>query len=104
VEEACHLGAIARSLPAKSVLEIGTYDGNSALVLAMTVDLPPDWDPSKDPSALAFSSEPINVTDLGQLGRQIREHPAAVRVKQVFGDSGALDWMKFGGRFDLIFI
>jgi len=113
LEEAGHLGAIARSLPAKKVLEIGTYDGNSALVLAtnshpdamvVTVDLPPDWDPTKDQSALAFSSEPINLTDRGQLGRQIREHPAAARVKQVFGDSGALDWSKFGGPFDLIFI
>jgi predicted O-methyltransferase YrrM len=113
VEEACHLGAIARSLPARKVLEIGTYDGNSALVLAtnshpesvvVTVDLPPDWDPIKDQSALAFAAEPINLTDRGQLGRQIREHPAAARVKQVFGDSGSLDWSNFGGPFDLIFI
>jgi predicted O-methyltransferase YrrM len=113
LEEACHLGALARSLPAKRVLEIGTYDGNSALVLAansrpdavvVTVDLPPDWDPRKDQGALAFSSEPINLTDRSQLGRQIREHPAAARVKQVFGDSGALDWRQLGGPFDLIFI
>jgi len=113
VEEACHLGAIARSLQAKKVLEIGTYDGNSALVLAansheealvVTVDLPPDWDPAKDQGTLAFSSEPINLTDRSQLGSQIREHPAATRVKQVFGDSGTIDWGKLGGPFDLIFI
>jgi predicted O-methyltransferase YrrM len=113
LEEAGHLGAIARSLPAKNVLEIGTYDGNSALVLAtnshpdgfvVTVDLPPDWDPRKGQSALAFSTARINLTDRGQLGRQIREYPVAARVKQVFGDSGTLDWSTFGGPFDLIFL
>ena len=52
-EEACHLGAIARCLKARRVLEIGTYDGNTTLTLAanldgdgevVTVDLPPDFD------------------------------------------------------------
>src|SRR5438552_428605 len=34
VEEACHLGAIARCIEARKALEIGTYDGNTALLLA----------------------------------------------------------------------
>src|SRR5437879_8932562 len=33
-EEACHLGAIARYIKARKALEIGTYDGNTALILA----------------------------------------------------------------------
>ena len=113
VEEACHLGAIARSLGARKVLEIGTYDGNSALVLAsnsdpdgivVTLDLPPDFDAARDQSDLAFSAEAVNLTARDQLGRQFREHPASARVRQVYGDSGALDWSTLGGPFDLIFI
>jgi predicted O-methyltransferase YrrM len=113
VEEACHLGAIARSLSARKVLEIGTYDGNSALVLALnsdpegvvvTVDLPPDFDPAKHQSTLAFSGDHINLTARDQLGRQFREHPASTRIKQVHGDSGSLDWSMLDGPFNLIFI
>jgi len=113
VEEACHLGAIARVLLARKVLEIGTYDGNTALVLALnsdpggvvvTVDLPPDFDPEKHQSTLTFSHEPINVTARDELGRQLGQHPASTRIQQVYGDSGSLDWSKLGGPFNLIFI
>jgi predicted O-methyltransferase YrrM len=113
VEEACHLGAIARALQAKKILEIGTYDGNSALVLAtnsdsnsivITVDLPPDFDPVKHRISLAFSKEPINLTERDKLGTQLFQHQASSRVRQVYGDSGSLDWSKLGGPFNLIFI
>src|SRR5439155_19478311 len=52
VDEACHLGAIAKYLKAEKALEIGTYDGNTALLLAaniaanggvVTVDLTHDF-------------------------------------------------------------
>ena len=61
VEEACHLGAIAKCTKAPRVLEIGTYDGNTALVLAanlapegqvITVDLPPSFDMEKQDSLM----------------------------------------------------
>ena len=113
VEEACHLGALTRSLHARRVLEIGTYDGNSALVLAsnsdpqgivVTVDLPPDFDTAQHQSALAFPADAVNLTARDRLGSQFREHPVSARIRQVYGDSGSLDWSALGGPFDLIFI
>jgi predicted O-methyltransferase YrrM len=112
-EEACHVAAIARVLQAGKILEIGTFDGNSALVLAsngspdgmvVTVDLPPDFDLKTQQASLAFADYSINLTTRSQLGRQFRENPAASRIRQVHGDSGALDWSTLGGPFELIFI
>jgi|SRR5271166_696223 len=113
VEEACHLAAIVKSLRSRRVLEIGTYDGNTALTLAanlddhgavVTVDLPPDFDLEKDHATLTYSDGEMNLTARDQLGRQFRNHPLSSRIRQVYGDSAALDWTKLGGPFELIFI
>ena len=111
-EEACHLAAVTKFIAARRVLEIGTYDGNATLVLAanlpadgqvVTVDLPPDFKPEQQDS-LTHSEVELNLTARDQLGRQFRGHPLSSRIRQVYGDSGALDWSSFGGPFDLIFI
>lgn len=112
LEEACHLAAIAKSLQAHKVLEIGTYDGNTALLLAtnlpagaevVTVDLPPDFDMKKQDS-LTYSDVELNLTDRNDLGRQYRKSQVFNRVRQVYGDSAALDWNSLGGPFNLVFI
>lgn len=112
LEEACHLAAIAKCTKAVNALEIGTYDGNTALVLAanlrpegavVTVDLPPDFDLEKQDS-LTYSDVELNLTQRHQLGRQYRGHQLSTRIRQVYGDSAALDWNTFGGPFDLVFI
>jgi predicted O-methyltransferase YrrM len=112
-EEACHLCAITKCLKAKKVLEIGTFDGNTALALAanlvdggevVTVDLPPDFDAEKQAGSLTFSDGFLNLTPREQLGRQAHGHALSSRIKQVYGDSAALDWSSLGGPFDLIFI
>lgn len=112
VEEACNLAAIAKGVNAKKALEIGTYDGNTALVLAanltaegevVTVDLPPDFGVEKRAS-LTYSDIQLNLTERDQLGRQYRGHRLSPRIRQVYGDSAALDWSTLGGPFDLIFI
>src|SRR5437899_11213231 len=69
-----------------------------------TVDLTPDFDPSRDRGLLAHPDERINLTPRERLGRQFEAHPLAARIQQVFGDSAALDWGTLGGPFDLIFI
>ena len=111
-EEACYLGAIVRHIKARSVLEIGTYDGNMALVLAanvetegtvVTVDLPPDFSVD-DQKSLAYADGELNLTPRNQLGRQYKGHPLAARIRQVFGDSGQMNWGDLGGPFDLVFI
>jgi predicted O-methyltransferase YrrM len=112
VEEACHLGAIANYVKAVKALEIGTSDGNTALVLAanvaatgevVTIDLPPDFVMAKQDS-LIYSDVELNLTQRDQLGRQCRGHRLSARVRQVYGDSAALDWNTLGGPFDLVFI
>jgi predicted O-methyltransferase YrrM len=112
VEEACHLGAIARRINATKALEIGTYDGNTALVLAanlapggqvVTVDLPPNFDTQKQDS-LAIPDVELNLTPRDQLGRQYQGNPLSSRIRQVYGDTATLDWSKLGGPFDMIFI
>ncbi len=112
VEEACHLGAMAKCMGAVKALEIGTFDGNTALVLAanlapqgdvVTVDLPPDFDMHKQDS-LTHSDGKVNLTPRDQLGRQYQGHPSSARIRQVYGDSAALNWSALGGPFDLVFI
>jgi predicted O-methyltransferase YrrM len=112
VEEACHLAAIAKFAKARNVLEIGTYDGNTALVLAanieaggsvVTVDLPPDFRP-EDRGSLVHTEGELNLTPRDQLARQHKTHELGARVRQVYGDSAKLDWATLGGPFDLIFI
>jgi predicted O-methyltransferase YrrM len=112
VEEACHLGAIAKCVKACKALEIGTYDGNTALVLAanlaadgdvVTVDLPPDFELEKR-GVLTYSDGELNLTERDQLGRQYKGHRLSSRIRQVYGDSAALNWSAIGGPFDLVFI
>ena len=112
VEEACNLAAIARGLEVRKALEIGTYDGNTALVLAanlapggevVTVDLPPDFSIEKQES-LSYSDGEFNLTPREQLARQYRGHPLSSRIRQVYADSAAMDWKALGGPFDLVFI
>lgn len=112
VEEACHLGVIAKHIKARKTLEIGTYDGNTALVLAanvgtngmvVTVDLPPEFS-TEEQDSLAYQDGEFNLTPRDQLGRQYKVHDLAARIKQVYGDSGKLDWETLGGPFDLVFI
>jgi predicted O-methyltransferase YrrM len=112
VGEACHLGAIAKCIGARKALEIGTYDGNTALVLAenmspegkvVTVDLPRDFKMEKQ-NSLTYSEVKLNLTPRDQLGRQYRGHRLSPRITQLYGDSAALNWGTFGGPFDLVFI
>ena len=113
MEETCHLCAMAKCLKARKVLEIGTYDGNTALALAanldvegeiVTVDLPPDFELKQQRASLVYSDGFLNLTPRDQLGRQYRTSPLASRIRQIYGDSAALDWNTFGGPFDLVFI
>jgi predicted O-methyltransferase YrrM len=111
-EEACHLGAIVGHLKVRTALEIGTYDGNTALVMAAnvggdgvvtTVDLPPEFTATQQHS-LAYTDVELNLTPRHELARQYQMHPLAPRIKQVYGDSATLDWGALGGPFDLVFI
>lgn len=105
------LCAIAKHFQVKRVLEIGTFDGNTSLNLAVntpegsaitTIDLPLDWGGK---STLDIPALYDNVSEREDVGAQFKSDPAmAVKVKQVYADTGSLDWSALGGAFDLIFI
>lgn len=96
---------------AKKVIEIGTFNGNTTLNLALnlpddgkvvTIDLPTEGDTSY---ALDISTtDHRNVTDRSGVGRQFRGHEAAKKIEQVLGDSATLDFSALDGPFDFAFI
>ncbi len=107
----CILMAV-REVDARKVLEIGTFDGNTTVNIAanlpddgevVTVDLPIDETPG-DYAIKIDDSSKRNVTNRQIVGAQFKHHPFGNRVRQVFGDTGKLDWTKFGGPFDVVFI
>lgn len=110
IEECAALAAIAKFRDAKRILEIGTFDGTTALNLAantspdaqiVTVDLPPNW--SGDLS-LPTPREFRNVTDRQGVGRRFLNTPYEHKIRQIFGDSAKLNWSELQGPFDMIFI
>jgi len=58
----------------------------------------------KKQDSLTYSDVELNLTDRNHLGRQYRGRPVLNRIRQVYGDSAALDWNSLGGPFDLVFI
>ncbi|MEW6355236.1 MAG: class I SAM-dependent methyltransferase [Planctomycetota bacterium] len=110
LQEILVLSAIVRVTNPKRILEIGTYDGNTALNLAAnspadalitTVDLPPDWDGNL---GLAVPDPLVNVTDRTKTGSQFRNTVHANKITQVFCDSAKMDWSKLPVPFDMVLI
>jgi predicted O-methyltransferase YrrM len=110
IEEAASLFAIVKFSRAKKILEIGTFDGGTALNLAantspdaqiVTIDLPPTW--SGDFS-LSTPKNYQNVTDRMKVGRRFLNTPYEKKIEQVFGDSATIDWSKLPVPFDVVFI
>jgi predicted O-methyltransferase YrrM len=102
--------ALVKTVRAATILEVGTWDGNTALNLAAnidnngkvyTVDLPPD---SSGEVALNIPSILNNTTDRSQLGVQYKQSPLSAKIHQIYSDSATLDWKGLGVSFDLIFI
>lgn len=105
------LCGLIRLRNSKRILEIGTFNGNTTLNLAAnssddaliaTMDLPENWNGKYEIEVPGLYK---NVTDRKTIGAQYRAHPEfSKKIKQVYGDSGGLDWGTLGGPFDLIFI
>jgi predicted O-methyltransferase YrrM len=111
LEELMVVLAIARFRGARRAVEVGTFDGNTALNLAInlgpegrvvTIDLPPDGDPRAGNAAAGSIYAGGRPTPFAR--RQYAKHPAASRIRQVYGDSAGLDWTALGGPFDFAFI
>lgn len=90
--EGSFLGFLLRAIRAKRVLEIGTYTGYSALVMAENI--------AEDAEivTLDFNEETVNI------GKKFwQKSPQGVKIRSVLGQ--ALESMqRLEGKFDLIFI
>lgn len=109
ITELVHILTAIKVTNARRVLEIGTFDGFTALNFAanieadggevVTVDLPQGQD--QDELRAGGIS---NAITSGVVGTMFRGEPEAARIRQVWGDSAVLDWHALGGPFDIIFI
>ena len=102
----CSLVAQVR---ARSVFEIGTYDGRTTLAMARnlaegghvyTLNLPPDWedrhpDRASDDTALAKRV---------QSGERFLGAREAASITQLWGDSREFDYAPYRGKMDFVFI
>lgn len=102
------LCSISKHLNAKNILEIGTYDGNTALNLAAnssedsiitTVDLPKDYNKKLDVPEIME-----NITDRNIVATQYQDTKYKNKIKQIFDDSTKLDYNTLNPPFDLVFI
>ena len=109
-QEVLALCAIASHIKAKTLIEIGTSDGNTTLNLVangvdgasiVTLDLPADW---KGGFEIRVPEMMKNVTDRARIGAQFRHTHYSEQVVQVFGDSAKVDFGQLPGPFDLAFI
>ena len=99
--------------PGSEIIEIGTFDGRTALNLALnapdgvsiaTLDLP-----ANQPTAFPIEASERQYVDKPSSGDRLRScHPrwrgAAGRVAQLFGDSATYDWSPHYGRAGLVFV
>jgi hypothetical protein len=80
------------------VLEIGTFYGHTARLLALnmpsaiihTVDLPEGYDPGSDPSSIP--KDDFHLIGSRKVGRLYRSDPSITNVIQHFGDTAAWDF------------
>jgi predicted O-methyltransferase YrrM len=111
LEELVNLIIIAKATNSKQILEIGTYDGNTALNLAansprdskvITIDLAPDF---QGDLALPTPGRFSNITDRGGVGSQYQGTEYETKISQIFGDSATLNWSEIVTQpIDLAFI
>lgn len=97
------LGRLVRG--ARTVFEIGTFDGRTTVTLAanapdatvFTLDLP-----REQSAALALSVDDRRYVDKPESGARVRGTPYASRIRQLYGDSATFDFS--GYDCDFVFV
>jgi len=104
------LNTLVRRHAARSLFEIGTFDGRTALNLAantvggakvFTLDLPPDGEAS---TALAVDEGDRIFIRQRTLGRRFASSPYRSQITQLLGDSAAFDYGAFERMMDFVFV
>ena len=114
LSELAVLALAARDTPAGSeIIEIGTFDGRTALNLAINapsgVSIATLYLPADQPSALAIEASERRYVDKPAPGARLRNcrghwRGYADRVVQLRGDSATFDWSPYYGRAGLVFV
>lgn len=103
------LAAAAARLHARTVFEIGTFDGRTAVNLAAnageevvvyTLDLPLQG----SATVLDADAEDQKYMQPSLSGARIRGSELAPRIRQLFGDSARFDFSPYAGVIDLCFV
>jgi predicted O-methyltransferase YrrM len=111
-QELLAIGGVVAFRRPKVLLEIGTFDGNTTLQLALnapaealvhTIDLPPGQSATRQPVS---PSDVSFVHDAEKERRKYLQSPVAAKVVQHLGDSTDFDFEAFTGRgpIDLAFV
>lgn len=111
-EELMVIASIVAAYQPKRILEIGTFDGNTTLQMALnapeeakiyTLDLPRGEVMTKEP---VLDSDLQFISDEKKNQRKFESTEVAHKIEQHFGDSTKLDFSLFSkeGPLDLIFI
>lgn len=104
LQELTHVLCVVQLMKSERILEIGTYDGFTALNLAANVDHSAKiWTvdlPRTDHSGTGIS----NACSPDIVGSKFRGEPESRKIQQVWADSTKTDWVSFGAPFDMVLI
>ncbi len=104
------LSGLVRRSRARSIFELGTFDGRTTRNLAAncspdgrvwTLDLPRDSMQSLESPIHSHEEKYVNKT---QSGARYRDTPEESRIEQLYGDSGSYDFSAFKGKMDFVFV
>lgn len=102
-----HLVSIARFVSARTIFEIGTYNGLTAFTLAL--NLPEaivhtlDLEPGQGPTLRVLDDDAAHI-GRGDAGRVYEGTPQAQRIVQHLGDSAGFDFAPFADDVDLVYV
>ena len=101
---------LVQTLKPRRLFEIGTFDGRTTVNLAAnspgdarvyTLDLPRD---AIGASAAPIHAHEVRYADKSESGSRYRSSDVAVRIEQLYGDSGTFDFGEFYQGIDFIFV
>lgn len=104
LDEQIYIGLIIRSLNARRIFEIGTFDGETTRYMAeiagpetqvFTLDLPPsEFDRTQQPGGVSGSG----------VGIKFRGTPVEQQITQLLGNSQTFDFSPYKATMDLVFV
>jgi hypothetical protein len=105
LQELIHILCVAKYTQARRILEIGTFDGFTALNLAANLDGEGEVCTVDLPLGRPADEWGIfNACDSRIVGSKFRGQREANNIRQLWADSTTADWKQFGSPFDLILI